>query len=118
MAVTRVEYSVGDGNERRRWQWTGMLTERTGGISIVGGDEEISKGDRVGKVELLGDGVCLGNQGSTCSGREQVVHPGVATLDRRVAGDEEREVRVAVDVKDRELMTFEWSCKWEGRTEG
>ena len=37
-------------------------------------------------------------------GMEQVAHPGVATLDRRVSGEEVQEVRVAVDVKDRELM--------------
>ena len=46
-----------------------MLTERTGGISIVVGDEEMAKGDGVGKEELLGEGVCLGNQGSACAGR-------------------------------------------------
>ena len=43
--------------------------ERTGGISIVTGDEDIGKGDGVGKVELLGDGVCLENQGLGCAGR-------------------------------------------------
>ena len=36
----------------------GTSTERTGEISIVGEDEEIVKGDRVGNIELLGDGVC------------------------------------------------------------
>ena len=89
-----------------------MSTERTGGISIVGGDEEIAKGDGVGNEELLGDRVCLGNQGSACSGRGRVVHPGVVTLDRRVSGEEVREVRVAVDVKEGELMMVdEWFCE-------
>ena len=58
MVVTRVVCSVGVGNKQRRWQWTGTSTERTGGISIVGGVEEIVKGDGAGNVELLGDGVC------------------------------------------------------------
>ena len=45
-----------------------MSTERTGGISIVGGgedvttDEEKDKGNRVGKSGLVGDGVCSGSQ--------------------------------------------------------
>ena len=75
MAVTRVVCSAGVGNERRQWQWTGTLMERTGGISIVGGGEEVTtgeemdRGDRAGNMELLGDGVCQGNQGSACAGR-------------------------------------------------
>ena len=69
MAVTSVACLAGVGNEWRRWQWTGMSTERTGGISIVGGGEEIAKGDGVGNEELLGEGVYLGNQGSACAGR-------------------------------------------------
>ena len=42
--------------------------ERTGGISIVGGGEGITTGDKmdrgdgVGKAELLDSGVCLGSQ--------------------------------------------------------
>ena len=96
----------------------GMLTKRTGGISIVGGDEEMFKGDRTGNIELLGDGVCCGNQGSACAGRGRVVHPGVATLEGRVFGDEERDIKVAVEVKEGELMIFKWSCEWEERTEG
>ena len=88
MVVTRVVCSAGVGNEWRRWQWTGTLTERTGGISIVVGDEEIAKGDGAGKEELLGKGVYLGNQGSVCTGRGRVVHPGVATLDGRVSGED------------------------------
>ena len=50
-----------------------MLTERTWGISIVGGDkkvimgEEMDRGDGVGKEEPLGGGVCSGSQSSTCS---------------------------------------------------
>ena len=69
--------------------------ERTGGISIVGGGEEVTieeigKGDRVGKSELLGKEVYVGNQGSACSmERSQVVHPRVAMLDRRVVEEEE-----------------------------
>ena len=87
----------------------GDINREDGGVSIVGGDEEIAKGDRAGKVELLGDGVCWGNQGSVFSGRGQVVHPGVATLEGRVMGEEVREVKVAVQVMDGELMMFdEW----------
>ena len=46
--------------------------DKTGGISIVGGDkvwvedEAICRGDRVRKSDLLRDGVCLGNQRVTC----------------------------------------------------
>ena len=47
-------------------------------------------------------------------GMERVAHPGVATLDGRVSGDEVREVRVAVEVREGELMMFgEWFCEWE-----
>ena len=51
----------------------GMSTERMGGISIVGGGEgattgeEMGRGDRVGKEESLGGGVCSGSQRSMCS---------------------------------------------------
>ena len=73
-----------------------MSTERTGGISIVDEGEDVTtggdidKGDRVGKEELLGSGVCSGIQSSTClEGRGSVVHPVVATLEGRVLGDED-----------------------------
>ena len=33
-----------------------------------------------------------------------MAHPGVVILDGRVLGEEEREVKVAVDVKEGELM--------------
>ena len=96
-----------------------------GGISIVGGgedvtmEEEIDRGDRVGNIELLGDRVCLENQGSASAGRGQVVHPGVATLEGRVSGEEVQEVKVVVDVKDGELMLVDrWFCEWEERTKG
>ena len=85
----------------------GTSTERMGGISIVIGDEDIARGDRVGKVELLGNEVCLGNQGSVCAGRGRVVHPGVAMLEGRVSGEDVREVKVVVDVRDGELMVFD-----------
>ena len=55
----------------------GMSTERTGGISIVGRGEavtigeEIDKGDRVGKEEPLGGGVCSGIQSSAHSVRKK-----------------------------------------------
>ena len=68
--VTRVECSSGDRNERSQWQWTGMLTDRTGRISIVDGGEDVTKegsmfkGDGVGKVELWRDGVFMGDQRS------------------------------------------------------
>ena len=83
----------------------------------TGGETEAGEG--MGKEVLLGEGVCLDNQSSTGSaGRGRVVHPGVATLDGRVSGEEEREVKVAVDVRERELMMFDgWWCKWEW-TEG
>ena len=74
MAVTRVACSAGDGNEWRWWQWTGMLTERMGGISIVGGGEDVTtgeemgRGDGVGKLELLGDGVYAESQSLAHSG--------------------------------------------------
>ena len=74
----------------------GTSTERTGGISIVGGGEEVTtgeeidRGDGVGKEELLGGGVCSGSQSSTCSAeRGQVVHPGVVMLEGRVFGEED-----------------------------
>ena len=44
-----------------------MLTDKTGGISMVGEeeevttDEEIVSRDGVGKSDLLGDGVCSGS---------------------------------------------------------
>ena len=99
MAVTSVACLAGVGNERRRWQWTGTSTERTGGISIVVGGEEMAAGEGMGNEVLLGEGVYLGNQGSMFSeGMERVAHPGVATLDGRVSGDEVREVKVAVEV--------------------
>ena len=54
-----------------------MSTKRTGGISIVVGEEEVATGgeievgDRVGKEVLLDEGVCLGSQSSMDSvGRE------------------------------------------------
>ena len=64
-------------------------------------------GGGVGKEELLGEGVCLGSQSLTGSvERGQVAHPGVAMLDGTVSGEEEQEVRLAVDVKDGEFMMF------------
>ena len=88
MAVTSVVCLAGVGNEQRWWQWMETSTERTEGISIVGADEERFRGVGVGNIELLGNGVCLGNQGLACSERGRVVHPGVATLDGRVSGEE------------------------------
>ena len=107
MVVTSVACSVGVGNERRWWQWTGTLTERTEGMSIVVGDEDMAKGDGVGNAELLEDGVYCGNQGSACVGRGRVVHPGVATLEGSVSGEEVREVRVTVEVNEGELILFD-----------
>ena len=75
----------------------------------------VGRGDGVGNIELLGDGVCCGNQGLGCAGRGQVVHPGVATFEGRVSGDEVREVSVVVEVRDRELILCdEWDCEWGG----
>ena len=75
----------------------------------------MAAGEEVGNEVLLGEGVCLGNQGSMFSeGMEHVAHPGVATLDGRVSGEEVQEVKVAVEVREGELMMFdEWSCEWE-----
>ena len=39
-------------------------------------------------------------------GIECVAHPGVAMLDGKVLGDEVRDVAVAVEAKDGELMMF------------
>ena len=90
-----------------------MMTDRTGGISIVGGNEvvtmgeEIDRGDGVGKVELLGGGVCSGNHKSVCSvERGQVVHPGVVMFDWRVVEDKGQDDKVAADVKEEELMMY------------
>ena len=74
-----------------------MLTERTGGISIVGGDEDVTTGEEkdngegVGNSGLLDGGVCLGSQSSARSveRKRREVQPGVATLDGRVSGAEE-----------------------------
>ena len=87
----------------------------------VGGDEEIDKGDEVGKEEPLGSGVCLGSQSLARSVGEKrrEVHLRVATLDGRVLEEEEREVRVAVLVREGELMMCDkWVYEWEERTEG
>ena len=72
-------------------------------------------GEGIGNEVLLGEGVYLGNHGSMFSeGIECVAHPGVATLDGRVSGEEVREVKVAVEVRDGELMAFDgWFCEWE-----
>ena len=124
--VIKVECSAGDGNEWSRWQYIGTSTERTGGISIVGGgeevttEEEIDKGGGVGKEEPLGSGVCSGSQSSVCSvGKErQVVHPGVVMLEGRVSGDEEQEVRVVVVVREEELIVCNGRvCEQEERNE-
>ena len=71
------------------------------------------RGGGIGKEVLLGEGVYLGNQGLMFSeGMERVAHPGVATLDGRVSGEEVREVKVAVEVREGELMMFdEWFCE-------
>ena len=64
-------------------------------------------GEGIGKEVLLGEGVYLESHGSMFSeGMERVTHPGVATLDGRVSGDEVREVKVAVEVREGELMLF------------
>ena len=47
-----------------------------------------------------------------------MVHPGVATVEGRVFGDEEWEVKVAIDVKDGELIVSDKrSCERERKTE-
>ena len=89
--------------------------ERTGGISIVVGGEEMTAGEGIGNEVLLGEGVYLGNQGSMFSeGMGRVAHPGVATLDGGVSGEEVQEVKVAVEVREGEfMMCDEWFCEWE-----
>ena len=43
----------------------------------------------------------------------------MAMLDVRVSGDEEQDVRVAVFIKEGELIICnEWVCEWKERTEG
>ena len=99
--------------------------ERMEGISMVEGREvvttggETDVGDGMGKEVLLGEGVCLWSQSSMgLVGRGRVVHPGVAMLEGRVFREEEQEVKVAVDVRDRELiMCGMWWYEWE-RSEG
>ena len=82
-----------------------MLIDRMGGISIVQGDEVTAKGEEEGKLDLFGDGVAPGNQKVVVSvERIWVVQPGVATLEGSVVDDEGQEDKVAVDVKDGELM--------------
>ena len=104
----------------------GMLTERMGGISIVGRGEtvatreEIDRGGGVGTSGLLGSGVCSESQSLVCSVEKKrwEVHLEVVTIDRRVSGDEEQEVRVVVFVREGELMMFDkWLVEWKGRTE-
>ena len=94
-------------------------TEKTDGISMVVGGEDVTmgedmdRGDRVGKEEPLSSRVCSGNQSSMCSmERGQVAHLGVATLEERVLGDKDRDVKIVVDVKDGELMMCnKWCCR-------
>ena len=82
------------------------------GISIVDRGEVVTtrekrdRGDSVGNSGLLGGGVCSGSQSLACSvgGRRWEVHPGVVILDGKVSRDEERDVKVAVDVKEGEFM--------------
>ena len=76
---------------------------------------EIDRGDGVGKEEPPGGRVCSGSQSLTCSEeRERVAHLEVATLEGSILGEEEQEVKVAVDVKDGELIVFnERCCEWE-----
>ena len=86
--------------------------DRTGGISIVGEEEvtmeeEIGKGDREGKFDLLSKGVCSGYQSVVCSvERMREVHSGVVMFKGRVAGDERQEDRVGMEVREGELMMF------------
>ena len=48
-----------------------------------------------------------------------MVHQGVVMLDGRVSGEEDREAKVAVEVKDGELMMFdEWWGSEERRQRG
>ena len=58
------------------------------------------------KSGLLGSGVCLKSQSSAHSvgKKRQEVHLGVAMLEGRVSGDEEWEVKVAVLVREGELI--------------
>ena len=64
----------------------------------------IGNGDGAGKSEWFGEGVYTGFQRLLVSGKGWVVHPGVATLEGRVAGEEVQEVKVAVEVSEGELM--------------
>ena len=64
--------------------------------------------------------MCLGNQRVVCLvERRWEVHPGVMMFDGKVVGDEGQEDRVAVNVKEGELMMFiRWLCEWGKRTGG
>ena len=70
--------------------------DRIRGISIVVGgevlakDREIGRGDRVGKSDLLRDGVCSRSQIILCSveKKRQEIHLGVVTLEGKMADDE------------------------------
>ena len=104
-----------------------MSTDRMGGISIIDGgeevttEEEIGKGDGVGKSKLLSDRVCPESQSSARSvGRERrEVHLGVTTFDGSVVEKEGQEDKVMVDIKEGELMMFnEWVCEWEKKIKG
>ena len=101
------------------------MTDRTGGISIVVGEEilamdeeEIGKGGSVGRSDLLRDGVCSGSQRVVClMERGWVVHPGVVMLEGKVVGDEGQEDRVTVEVSEGELMFDKWVYEREERIE-
>ena len=102
------------------------LIERIRGISIVGGGEEVTtgedidKGNRVGKEEPLGSRVYSDIQSlaDSVGKKRQEVHLEMTILEGRVSRDEKREVRVAVEVREGELIVCDkWVCKWEERTE-
>ena len=89
----------GNGVASGKWQvhdYTKAFNLEIGLVQVGRGEavatgEEIDRGDRVGKVELLGGGVCSGSQISAYSVGKKMweVHLGVAMLDGRVSGDEE-----------------------------
>ena len=81
----------------------------------------MGSGDGIGKSDLLRDGVHSGSQSSVCSvgKKRQEVHLGVTMFDGSIAGEEGQEDKVAVDVKERELMMCsKLFCEWEKGTEG
>ena len=75
-------------------------------------------GEGEGKLNLLGDRVAVGNQRFLkVLERVQAPHPGVTTLEGSISENKVQEERVAVEVREGELMMCdEWFCELEETT--